>query len=650
MNIQLQVCGLIITLFLLTIYRTQKRLGLVSDKIFSTMLVIVCACISLDIISVIAIHYADLIPELTLHIACKAYIISMIWVGWVNFIYIALDLNRTKKGYIRTITIMFFVTLIQSIIIALAPISVFDNGTDMYTYGPAVICTYIFTLFYIVSTLNMSIYIGKTKNRRRGSAVSIVQVLWILASVVQFFHNELLIVGFAMAVGTMVIYIIMENPDANLDRTLGCFNSYGYSSYLNSKFADSKRFSLLDITITGAEALKEKGINVEAISKQIIGKLMENDKLKLFKSFGTGVVVASEDDKSLDKVCEQINRAINKHSAHGNVRLVRLNDAGRFNELKELNMFMNYVKGTNRNESSSVLLVSDEMIKKYRSIQEVEQEIDLALKQDRVEAFLQPIYNAETGKVESAESLARIRQSDGSLLSPGLFIPVAESTGQINEIGERILEKVCEFLRDSAVIQLGIKTIHVNLSAVQCDNKNTAENLDRIVKKYGVNPKYISFEITETAVSSAKEILLENMNNLVEKGYSFALDDFGKGESNLMYIVETPIDIIKLDMLISKASFSNPKAKVIVTSVSDMASKLKLPIVAEGIESKNELDAMLSNGIRYIQGFYYSKPLPMIEFIEHLQLNRRVIEAKKREKKKPKLKTTRKTTKEKIEK
>ena len=638
MNIQLQICGLIIVTLLLAIYRSQKKLDLISEKVFSTMLVIVFACITLDIISVVAIFYKDLIPELTLHISCKAYIISMIWVGWANFIYIALDLNKKTKGYIQTVLIMLVVTIIQSIVIALAPIHVFSEGVEVYTYGPAVVLTYVFTLFYIVSTLNMSVYIGKTRNKRRGFAVSIVQVIWILASAIQSIHNEYLIVGFAMAAGTMVIYIIMENPDANLDRSLGCFNSYGYSGYLHAKYASNTPFGLVDITITDPNVLKDRGINVQDISKQVIEKLMDNSKIKLFKSFGTGVVVASENEKVLLNVCEQVNNVASKYYASEYVKLILLKDALQFKSIKELNKFMTYIKTTNH-DNDSVIEVTEDMVKKYNDIQEVEKEIDLALKEDRVEAFLQPIYNAENGKIESAESLARIRKKDGSLLSPGIFIPVAEASGQVNEIGERVLEKVCKFIAESDVTKLGIKTIHINLSAVQCDNKSTAEKLDNIVQRNGVNPKYISFEITETAVSSAKEILVQNMNDLVAKGYTFALDDFGKGESNLMYIVETPIDVIKLDMLISKASFINPKAKVVVKSVSDMAQRLKLPIVAEGIENKQELDAMMSNGIHYIQGFYYSKPLPMNDFVEHLETNRRVIEAKKVAKKKPRLKT-----------
>ena len=146
-----------------------------------------------------------------------------------------------------------------------------------------------------------------------------------------------------------------------------------------------------------------------------------------------------------------------------------------------------------------------------------------------------------------------------------------------------------------------------------------ARRLISIVEKYDINPQLINLEITETASISARTTLLDNMKQLIKYGFSFSLDDFGKGESNLMYVVEMPVSIVKLDYDISKAFFTSPKAKHVVKAVVGMAHGMDLKLVAEGIETKEEINGMYEEGIDYIQGYYYSKPLPMDEFLTFLQ-------------------------------
>lgn len=154
---------------------------------------------------------------------------------------------------------------------------------------------------------------------------------------------------------------------------------------------------------------------------------------------------------------------------------------------------------------------------------------------------------------------------------------------------------------------------------VQCEQKDLAGRLIRIVKQYGINPEQINLEITESASIRARNTLLKNMKILTEYGFTFSLDDFGKGESNLMYIVEMPVSIVKLDYDMSKAFFTSTKAKHVVSAVVGMAHEMNLKLVAEGIETKEEADGMHKEMIDYIQGYYYSKPLPMQEALTFLK-------------------------------
>jgi EAL domain-containing protein (putative c-di-GMP-specific phosphodiesterase class I) len=245
--------------------------------------------------------------------------------------------------------------------------------------------------------------------------------------------------------------------------------------------------------------------------------------------------------------------------------------------------------------------------------------IKSALIDDRVEVFYQPIYSFHDKKFVSAEALVRIRKADGSIIPPGLFIPVAEETGLIARIGERVFEKTCQFITENDIGQYGVEYIEVNLSVVQCENKALADMYIDIMEKYNVPPSFINLEITETASIVMRKILLENMAKLIDYGVSFSLDDFGNGESNLNYIVEMPVQIVKFDKDMTQAYFRNEKAKYVLQAASDMIQGLGLKVVAEGVETFSQLRELDRLGIDYIQGYYFSKPLEAGKYIEFIK-------------------------------
>ena len=198
---------------------------------------------------------------------------------------------------------------------------------------------------------------------------------------------------------------------------------------------------------------------------------------------------------------------------------------------------------------------------------------------------------------------------------------MAEENGQILQLGERVPEKVCQFLKRIDTHKCGLHYVEINLSVVQCEKLDLADRLISIAQKYEIDPGLVNLEITETASISARKTLLENMKKLIDYGFTFSLDDFGKGESNLMYVVEMPVSIVKLDMDMSKAFFQTPKAKQVVQAVISMAHGMGLKVVAEGIETKEENLLISQEGIDYIQGYYYSRPLPMAAIMEFLAAN-----------------------------
>ena len=268
---------------------------------------------------------------------------------------------------------------------------------------------------------------------------------------------------------------------------------------------------------------------------------------------------------------------------------------------------------------SYILTLDEKTIAQKREREKMLETIILAMNEDRVEVFYQPIYSTSKKKFVSAEALVRIRRPDGSIIPPGLFIPIAEETGLIGKIGEIVFEKTCRFIKENDIEKYGLEYIEVNLSVVQCENKSLAEEYINIMKKYNLPPKYINLEITESAAIARKNILLENMRKLINYGVEFSLDDFGNGQSNLNYIVDMPVQIVKFDHDMTQAYFETEKAQFVLEAATNMIHDMQLKTVAEGVETAEQLAVLEDLGIDYIQGYYFSKPIESNAFIEFIR-------------------------------
>ena len=617
MNIQIQSYGLFILVLLFIFYKSSKTLHLYSEKVFRRTLYISIISLSLDILSLVGIEYMEILPLPLVITICKLYIMSLLWVAVSALCYVMTDLYPEKK-HVTVTRILGLLGLIQSIIVALLPIAINRTPNAYYTYDLAVLFVYIFAIIHIMSIIAVIIICRKKISKRRRFAVGFWLTLWIAATTVQYINNSLLVVGFASAIGMLIIFIIMENPESFRDRRTGCFNSYALTEFSHRLFERKTEFGLLEIRLKGSES-RENDDSTENALKKAVSLASVHKDLFVFRNLNN-IVVVSENVVLLKSFgYELIDILDNLGKLNKNQPACFVEHGEDFNQMTEVFQFLSFVHKTFAKKADKMYITDDKAISKYRERPLIEQEINNALSEDRVEVFLQPIYSNNEQKFTSAEALVRIRKKDGSLLPPNAFIPLAEANGQIIRLGERVFEKVCEFLKNSDAVNLGIHYVEVNLSVVQCEMTDLADRLIAIIEKYGIDAHLINLEITETASVTSRAVLLKNMEKLIEYGFTFSLDDFGKGQSNLMYVVEMPVSIIKLDYDMTKAFFSSPKAKQVVRAVVSMAHSMDLKLVGEGIENAAENAAMRSENIDYIQGYYYSKPIPMNEFIQFIR-------------------------------
>lgn len=246
---------------------------------------------------------------------------------------------------------------------------------------------------------------------------------------------------------------------------------------------------------------------------------------------------------------------------------------------------------------------------------EIENKIYAAYKNNEFIPYFQPIINLKTGQVASLEALVRWKQENGELVPPGKFIKILEETGLIVEVGYRLMEQICQKIRNWREQYHFSHPIAINLSPVQFKDKSFEEKVLQLFEKESIPPELITFEITESTFIEDIELTKKTLEAIKSKGFNVSIDDFGTGYSSLAYLQKLKINTIKIDMSFIKNIVENEGDQIIVKAVTMMAKGLGLKTVAEGIETREQLEMAKKLGCDKGQGYYWSKPLPAEEII-----------------------------------
>lgn len=262
-------------------------------------------------------------------------------------------------------------------------------------------------------------------------------------------------------------------------------------------------------------------------------------------------------------------------------------------------------------------------LKNDAEIFEIEETVRTALSQNRLEVYFQPIYNTKTGKYTSAEALIRMKDRNGKFIPPDVFIPIAEKSSLILDIGDFVLEESCRTFSEENLSEYGFEYIEVNLSIIECLQSNLASKIMGTLQKYDVRPNQINLEITETASDDFNDIVDQNIKIMNKYGIGFSIDDFGTGYSSLTRILALQLQIIKLDKSIVQGPFvsEDKNASLLLESFVNTAMSTGAHIVAEGVETVEMARNIVNLGCDYIQGFYFSRPLPRADFVKVIKEN-----------------------------
>lgn len=627
MNIKMQCCGLILLAVVFFFYNRQKKMNLNTEKAFMRIFLVITLGLTLDILSLVALFYSDRIPELLVNLICKAYLSSLVLVALNGVLYVLTDIYNQSQQYKRRVYIYSGIVGIGILLIFILPIyKNLEHPGNTYTYGPSVMTTYLFCLSLFVIMTYLICRMKSRMNPKRWEAVLTWIVLWVGAAVVQFFNNHILLVGYAGAISIMVIYLKLENPETNLDRQSGLFNQNALLQYMKQQFGKGEDFALLIMTFP-ASLIHGNLEEEQAIRMEILQYIAGIPDAIAFKGSEEEILLVFQDQEQATKVEAQLDDRFDEGWGRNKSVIIHpewmlIPSVSDVHQAEDIFPYLQYAKQNSMDfaESGRILLDKDMTNRMYEE-RLIEQLLADAIQNDWVEVYYQPIYSIKEKRFVSAEALIRIVEEDGTIVPPDTFIGIAEKNGMILKLGEIVFKKVCQFISQNHPEELGIRYIEINLSVVQCSYEHLADSFIEIMEWYHINPAMINLEITESGSVGTTKTLLENMNKLIEYGVKFSLDDFGTGHSNLNYIVDMPVDIVKFDRSMIVSYFDNGKAKYVMDAAMHMIHGMELQIVSEGIETKEQLETMEQLGISYIQGYYFSKPVSSDNFLSFIEEN-----------------------------
>ncbi len=446
------------------------------------------------------------------------------------------------------------------------------------------------------------LYRGVFTRREFTSGMLFVSIL-LMGLILRYKFPTLLIMNTFCLGAILVIFLSFQDIHLFEDQRVGLFNNRAFLQYVMEHLSSGKLF-LYGYGIINYDELRRMfgGAQMDKELQDITKQLRKEYPYQVLFYLRNGRFMVAWNRPF------EFKEIRNRMVAIGTVEFpedLQIDDAGQLIEVAR-DVFS---KLTAEAADKHIVVDHDHIVELNRNVR-VQQSLNNALHNDGIQIYLQPIYSVDKKRITGAEALARIEDPDLGTVQPNDFIPIAEKNGLIVKVGEAVFRKTCAFLRDSGDDRL--QWINVNLSPIQCVAEEPVASLLDISDEYGVSGEKLKLEITEDAMVDDEE-LKRMMLKMSDHGFCFELDDFGVGFSNVLRLSNFPFTAVKIDRELVWQYHDNPTNSVLPHLIEDIRSS-GMDVVAEGIESKSMGKEMIELGCNYLQGFYFSRPVPLKRF------------------------------------
>ena len=632
-NINYDIAGLISALFLLLVYWLRKTYKTKSSRLIIGLLVCDALGCLFDIASCKSITLPGKFPMWYNNFTTLGYLFFYNYMGVLFFAYI--DSKTKIKCLWKPIKVIIPVlTVFYAVVIATSPfthlISYFDSNMT-YTHGPLMPLLYVMAAALFLVSFILFFIKRKRFNRYQVYAVLSFIGAVFLGEYIQMIKPTLLVGQFGCTLVIFFLYTSFENPAYFTFRQTPCYNRNAFLQTMKYKQRNKEKVNIFAFAIRDYDNLKESLSlkNCNRVSSKVADYISTYFHQNAYCITEDKFVVLLDKEEDEYKVIKRLEKF-----SQNEIELVDVTVNISFKHIFVCGIDADIKTDVIESAITNILekdgdglgidFEFDSVIKDMERQKKISKILKDAIKNESFNVYYQPIRDVESGKFTSVEALVRLGNSDIGFISPEEFIPLAENQGMIFRIGEIVFEKVCKFIRDSDCINsLGVHYIEINLSPLQCFQKDIVKIFTEIMKKYEVDPHWINLEITETAAFETDDIMSLNIEAFHNMGVSFSLDDYGSGFASADYLFKLPVEIVKIDKGILWNAMKDKNAKIVLVSTLKMLKDLGKRIVVEGVEDEEMVALLEANGCDYMQGYLYSKPIPPKEYIQFLDEHNR---------------------------
>lgn len=628
------VAALVLLLLLLYHFGKQKKLNNSTTRIFHLFLLIAICDVALEIVcTILMVYEIPAIAVLSKMLLSIFYFMQILFPYFV--VYYTQTLRRTSLAVIHKS--MKFWAVIPLIMAFLVLVNLWNgmmfsfDRMGIYHRGPYYLLMYAYGILYAFIALGMLAVYRKELVRREILIMIEVMMIEAVCVSVQAVTDTYLMTGFGIALGLIVLYLMVNNPHIYLDSVTNTFNKHYLNIWMREQLDRGKKIHILSIDVENLGRVN-KVFGTEIGDKLLIrcaGELQKaSEHATLFKISGRRFLLAMENLTDYE-ICRREAQKIFNGNFHIDGEEVSLHAAicGIVNteligNMDVLHAYLDYMSGLSAGSEGTTIIQSDDKIMDgFLYEQEVERFLATAIEQDLFELYFQPVYSLKKGGYDSLEALSRLRHPTLGNIPPDVFITLAEKNGQISKIGQLQFRRLCRFLKEHEVLKGTLQNVKFNISPIELLKEGHGRMLIETVKEFELDPSWIQFEITETAATEYSQTLHKVVNELQQAGLGLCLDDFGSGYANLNTVMKLPFVAIKMDRSLLHDVSSQPQAALLYKSIVEVLQKMGYEVIAEGAETKEEVQLLHHWNVDMIQGYYFSRPVSGTDIVKMLTIN-----------------------------
>ena len=629
MFLGVQIVSIAILIYVIVGFSMLRKLPTLSTRWFQNFLYVAVLSFVLEMFSLLTLY--ERLPAEWNRISHQLFFVSLIMVLHSVLIFIDIKCRNQRRYTLKEVLFRSIPLAITVPVVLFGELHYHIDGMVRYSQGFMVTGISLAAAGYFIAFMVLIYRIRTKMTKVEKGSFAFVFVFIIIVTAVQLLVPYLLLTSMSVAILALNIFMIYENPRAYADAEIkNALNKSAFLTMVNEYIHRKQEFYIVSMTLTNAKMLKEaKGYKTMMTyvdeAAEYLKKYAETPLIFHPKREWVSLIFA--DKKKYYAFMEEQRElfAQDKYNEHGPAKFLLniLKCPDYANSVDEIVKIMDYVDKIKVDLKDTIFRIDEAILEDKNQLARIEALVQDAIDNDGFEVHYQPIYSNSKKAFVSAEALVRLKDTETmGYISPEMFVPIAEENGMIHELGNIVFRKVCQFVSENKLENYGVHYVEVNLSGAQFMDDKLNEILSACVKEYHVDPEFINLEITETASVEAASMLEYNMYRLKENRFKFSMDDFGTGYSNLAKIAQSNFDMIKLDKSLIWPCFDVVTAKdarIILESSVEMILRLEKDIVAEGVETQAQVDYLTELGVEYLQGYYFSKPIPEQKYLEFLQ-------------------------------